>query len=84
MCIRDRLYVNQYRAERSQGFKAEIEFDGEVYNFEYPHPVVGNVYVADIILDKDGKFKIIEKLKSNSEVRSKEVWGVHTCLLYTS
>lgn len=72
------LYVKQYRAERSQGFKAEIEFDGEVYSFEYPHPVVRNVYVADVILDKDGKFKIIEKLKGNSEVRSKEVWGVHT------
>lgn len=73
-----RFYVNQYRAERSQGFKAEVEVNGEIHSFEYPHPVVGNVYVADVVLDDNGNFKVIEKLKGNTAISSKDVWGIHT------
>ena len=73
-----KFYVNQYRAERSQGFKAEIEVNGEIHSFEYPHPVIGNVYVADVILDNNGNFKVIEKLKGNNAIPSKDVWGIHT------
>lgn len=73
-----RFYVNQYRAERSQGFKAEVEVNGEIHSFEYPHRVVGNVYVADVVLDDNGNFKVIEKLKGNTAISSKDVWGVHT------
>ena len=73
-----RFYVNQYRAERSQGFKAEVEVNGEIHSFEYPHPVVGKVYVADVVLDDNGNFKVIEKLKGNTAISSKDVWGIHT------
>lgn len=73
-----KFYVDQYRADRSQGFKAEIEVNGEIHSFEYPHPVVGNVYVADVILDENGNFKVVEKLKGNTAISSKDVWGIHT------
>lgn len=73
-----KFYVKQYRAERSQGFKAELEVNGEIHSFEYPHPVVGNVYVADVIMDENGNFKVIEKLKGNTAISSKDVWGIHT------
>lgn len=73
-----KFYVNQYRAERSQGFKAEVEVNGEIHNFEYPHRVVGKVYVADVILDENGNFKVVEKLKGNTAISSKDVWGINT------
>lgn len=73
-----KFYVNQYRAERSQGFKVEVEVNGEIRSFEYPHPVVGNVCVADVVLDDNGNFKVVEKLKGNTAISSKDVWGIHT------
>ena len=72
------FYVNQYQARGiNNGFKAEIEFDGQIYSFEYAKPMrtCENVVVAEVTL-KDGKFTIKEMLPSN--VSSKEVWNVHT------
>lgn len=69
------FYVNQYRAQNSKGFKAEIEFDGELFSYEYNKPVSGNVRVADVIL-KDGKFTIQHHLPETNA--SKEVYGLET------
>ena len=73
-----RFFVNQYAARGSKGFKAEIEFNGEIYAFEYNHPVSGNVDVAEVTLDKEGNFTIKEKLNGTSSVSSRNVWGVQT------
>lgn len=71
------FFVHQYSARNSQGFKAEIEMDGQIFEFQYDSPVLPDtrVYVADVIL-KNGKFEIIEKLKSKPAVR--KVWGIQT------
>lgn len=73
-----KFFVNQYTARGSKGFKAEVEFDGEIYSFEYNRPVSGNVQVAEVILDSDGNFTIKEKLSGSSTISSRNIWGVNT------
>lgn len=70
-----KMFVRQYAARGSQGFKAEIEFDGEIFSYEYNKPVRGDVQVAEITL-KDGEFTIKHKLESESA--TKEIYGVET------
>ncbi len=71
-----KFWVNQYSAQNSQGFKAEIEFDGEMFTYEYPRPVSGNVQVAEVTL-KDGKFSIKHILPETAGA-SKEIYGLMT------
>lgn len=73
-----KFFVNQYEARGSKGFKAEIEFDGEIYSFEYNHPVSGNVQVAEVTMDNNGNFTIKEKLSGSSTISSRNIWGVNT------
>ena len=73
-----RFFVRQFAARGSKGFKAEIEFDGEIHAFEYNHPVSGDVTVAEVVLDENGNFSIKEKLNGTSSVSSRDIWGVQT------
>lgn len=73
-----KFFVNQYAARGSKGFKAKIEFNGEIFAFEYNSPVSGNVQVAEVILDENGNFSIKEKLSGSSSISSREIWGVNT------
>lgn len=73
-----KFYVHNYSSRGTKhGFRAEIEFNGEIYSFDYNKPTRGNesIVVAEVTL-KDGKFAIKELLPSN--VSSKDVWGVQT------
>jgi hypothetical protein len=69
------FWVNQYAARGSKGFKAEIEFNGEIYSYEYNQPVRGNVYVAVVTLN-NGVFTIEHKLSETTS--SKEIYGLDT------
>lgn len=75
-----KFFIDQYAARGSKGFKAEVEFDGEIYSFEYNKPLKTgeNVQVAEVVLDKNGNFTISEKLSGNSSISSREIWGVNT------
>lgn len=71
------FFVHQFSGSVKNGFRAEIEFDGQIHSFDYPHSMrCGEcVNVAEVTYE-DGKFTIKELLPSN--VSSKEVWNVKT------
>lgn len=73
-----KLYVNDYSGRGARGgFRAEVEFDGNVYSFNCP-PFTNrtrDIQVAEITL-KNGVFTINEKLESN--MSSIDVWGLKT------
>ena len=60
------------------GFRAEIEFDGKLYRYDYRKPLRHNenVEVAVVTLDEQGNFSIEEKL--TSQFTSRDVWNVKT------
>lgn len=70
------FWVNQYSFRNSQGFKAEIEFDGEIYCYEYNKPVNGNILVAKVNLN-NGVFTI-KHILPESYLSSKELYGLQT------
>lgn len=72
-----RFWVHNY-AHRGgrRGFRAEIEFDGKVYSFDYANDVKQDVQVAEVTLHADGTFSIKELLPSN--VSSRDVWNLKT------
>ena len=65
------------RAPNNGGFKAEIEFEGQVFEYEYDKPMGHKewVTVAEVTL-KDNKFTIEHVLTPSSA--TKEKWGVST------
>ncbi|WP_303982200.1 hypothetical protein [Niallia circulans] len=65
-----------HRGGRS-GFRAEIEFEGQIYSFEHSKELRNNenVLVAEVYFDGEN-FTIKEKLPSN--VSTKEIWNLKT------
>jgi len=71
------LFVVMFSGNLEHGFRAEVEFDGQIFSFDYPNRVKykEKIMVATVTL-KDGVFTIKEHLPSTTS--SKEVWGVKT------
>lgn len=72
------FFVHQYNGMTTDGFRAEIEFDGQIHSFDYHKPTKCNqkIKVAQVILHQNGTFTIKELLPSS--VSSCEVWGLQT------
>lgn len=73
-----KFFVHQYGGSVKNGFRAEIEFDGQVYSFDYSKSIRARatVEVAEVTLDDNGNFSIKEKFPSG--VSSREIWNLHT------
>lgn len=73
------FYVHPYSHRGGTGgFRAEIEFDGQIYQYDYNTNIdpYGRVLVATVTLHEDGHFTIREHLKSS--VASRDIWGLKT------
>ena len=72
------FFVHQFSGSAKNGFRAEIEFDGQIYSFDYNKQIrpYENVEVAEVILDENGNFIIRGLLPSTAS--SKNVWNVNT------
>lgn len=69
--------VHQYANRGGKdGFRAEIEFDGNIYQYNYDKELRQNemIKVATVTLDNNGNFTIKEHLKSTTATR--EIWGL--------
>lgn len=75
-----RFFVRQYSGAVRHGFRAEVEFNGEICSFDYDKSMrTGqDVPVAEVTLDTNGNFTIKESLVGNSSISSREIWGVNT------
>ena len=72
-----KFFVRPFSGMAKNGFRAEIEFDGQIYSFEYNKPTsIKDVEVAEITLDENGNFTIKELLPSTTS--SKEIWNLNT------
>lgn len=76
-----RFEVNQFANRGSRhGFRAEIEFDGQIYSFNFDKEMRQDttVVVAEVTLGRDGQFAIENKLPATGGAVSTEVWGLKT------
>lgn len=71
------FFVRQFSERNSKGFNAEIEFNDEIFQYEYNTPLYHkqDVKVATVTL-KNGEFSIEHHLPELNS--SKEVWNIET------
>lgn len=72
------FFVHQFSGSAKSGFRAEIEFGGNVYSYDYSNRMRTNEYVqvAIVSVDKDHNLSITHLLKESASGR--EVWGLKT------
>lgn len=73
------LRVHQYckRETTDVGFSAQIEFDGQTYDFNYPKTLAQNqIVIVAKIQYKNGEFKILESLEESNTPQS--IWSITT------
>lgn len=66
-----------FRAPTEGGFKAEIEFDGQVFEYEYDKVVKSSEWVdVAVVTLRGGQFTIEHKLPHSAS--SQDIWGLTT------
>jgi hypothetical protein len=72
------MYVKNYSDNGGrEGFDSEIECDGQIHEFSYPHELKQGeeIVVATVVLH-NGQFTVNPEL--DSSLSSKEIWGIAT------
>ncbi len=74
------FFVRQFNGSTRNGFRAEIEFDGEIHSFNYNLPTKYDeeIKVAEVTLNKDGSFSIKKFINGELNTFSREVWNINT------
>jgi len=72
-----KLFIHQYAGRGSKGFRAEIEFDDQIYTYTYDKAVRANVHIAEVTL-KNGEFTIKHKLPETGAFITKEIYGLES------
>lgn len=73
------FFVNNYTHRGSRkGFKAQIEYDGQIYEYEYNKELRNNenVTVAKLRFNRQTGIEFIESLESS--LSSRNIWGLNT------
>ena len=72
-----KFFVHQYSGSVRHGFRAEIEFDGNIYSFDYPNGMHSEekVFVAEVTLS-NGQFSIKCLLPESHS--TKTIWNIQT------
>lgn len=73
-----RFFVHNFNDRGgTSGFRAEIEFDGETIQFDYPHPIRHkyNVDIATVKYTKANGFQVVKSL-NRVGASSREIWGI--------
>jgi len=81
----DYIYsVNQYSDRNSQGYKFELEINGEVFNYEYNGRVAGVHKIATVHYKKDGNgiFTVTHHIQPTGR-STKEINGLETNNFHT-
>lgn len=75
-----RFIVHNFSGSRNNGFKAQVEFNGQIFDFPYLKNASGYIDIATVTLKK-GEFSIKPALDSSTsvgKVSSRAKWGVKT------
>lgn len=72
-----KFIIHNFDGGRNTGFTAQIEFDGQIYDFAKAGDIKSYTTVAEVTYDKNG-FSIKSGLTGNSTINSKEKWGLNT------
>jgi hypothetical protein len=72
-----KLFVNNFSGHTNfKGFKAEIEYDGNTFEYAFLQPFTGNKAIATITISKGKITNIVHELPEAST--SKEIYGLET------
>lgn len=74
--------VHNFNSKRHKGFKAQIEFDGQVFDFAYDKHFLNYINVAEVTYSRVNGFSIKSTLDSSSSIVTKEKWGLKTNQFY--
>jgi hypothetical protein len=74
-----KFWVNCYSNRGGlDGFRAEIDFNDQIFHFDYPKAMRNNenVTVAEVKYSRKEGFSIVKSLESTSQFASREIWGI--------
>jgi hypothetical protein len=69
------FFVRNYNGGSNSGFKVEIEFNGESFNYHYQNPSYNDVNIATVTI-KNGEISIKHHLPETNS--SRELWKLET------